>query len=240
MENTNNNTDRRFRDKVRRRLTKLRLRPIRVFCFHQVSDVFEPDTMWECDWTQTEVFKKKILALKKKYTFIPLTEAYKHIANDRFRFKHYAALTADDGWTSVKNIIPWLADQQIPVTLFLNPLYMDGEHFRERQTERFLTEGDVKRITERYPNVSIGMHGWEHINVTKQNENDFRENVELSIQALKGFESFVPFFAYPWGRYNRMNKMVLREFGLIPVLMDGKKNYDDASSIHRELFGELY
>lgn len=229
-----------FGQKVRRKLLKIRLHPIRVFCFHQVSDEFDPDTMLECDWITTDAFKRIVLSLKEKYSFISLQEAYRHIDNDRFRMEHYAVLTADDGWASMKNILPWLAEQQIPITLFLNPLYMDGEHFRERQTERFLTEEDVKRITERYPNVSIGMHGWEHINVTKQNENDFRENVELSIQALKGFESFVPFFAYPWGRYNRMNKMVLREFGLIPVLMDGKKNYDDASSIHRELFGELY
>lgn len=227
-----------LKKKMRNRLMKLRFRPIRVFCFHQVSDVFEPDTMWKCDWMQTEVFKKKILALKEKYTFISLTEAYQHIANDRFRFKHYASLTADDGWASVKNIIPWLAEQRFPVTLFLNPLYLDGEHFRERLTEHFLLEEDIMSITEKYSNVSIGMHGWEHVDVTKKNENDFRECVDLSIQALRSYESFVPFFAYPWGKNNEMNKMVLKEFDIIPVLMDGRKNYYDISGIHRELLVE--
>lgn len=227
-----------FIKKLRTRLMKLRFRPIRVFCFHQVSDVFEPETMWECDWTQTEVFKKKILALKQKYTFIPLTEAYGHIANDKVRFKNYAALTADDGWASVKNILPWLAEQEIPVTLFLNPQYLDGKHFRERLTEHYLLEEDIMSITERYSNVSIGMHGWEHVDVTKKNENDFRESVELSIQALRTFKPFVPFFAYPWGKCNEMNNMVLKEFDLIPVLMDGQKNYNDAFGIHRELLVE--
>lgn len=224
--------------KIQRRLTKMRLKPIRVFCFHQVSDVFEPDTMWECDWTQTEVFKKQILALKKKYTFISLTEACKHIANDKVRFKNYAALTADDGWASVKNIIPWLAEQQIPLTLFLNPLYLDGEHFRERLTERFLLEEDITSITERFSKVSIGMHGWEHIDVSKINENEFRESVDLSVQALRVFDSFIPYYAYPWGKNNEMNKMVLKELNIVPVLMDGQKNYNDASGIHRELLFE--
>ena len=46
---------------------RIRLRLVSVFLFHHVSDIFEPDTMWKCDWIQTEAFKKKVLALKKKY-----------------------------------------------------------------------------------------------------------------------------------------------------------------------------
>ena len=96
-----------FYQRIMRGLLRLRLHPIRVFVFHQVSDVFEPDTMWECDWTETEAFKRSLSALTKKYTFISLDEVKEHLANDRFRFKDYAALTADDGWASLKNILPW-------------------------------------------------------------------------------------------------------------------------------------
>ena len=224
-----------FVDRLRRKWSHLRLQPVRVFCFHQVSDTYEPDTMSECDWTQTEVFKRKILALKEEYTFVSLTEAYRHIANDKIRFKKYAALTADDGSASLKNIIPWLAEQQVPVTLFLNPCYLDGKHFRERETERYLSENDIRSVCERCANVSVGMHGWEHVDVSKQSEGEFRKNVELSIQALKDCKSFVPFFAYPWGNRNGMNDRVLKEFDVVPVLMDWMRNYNDASAIHREL-----
>lgn len=224
-----------FGVKLRKRWTHLWIKPVRVFCFHQVSDVFDSDTMKECDWMQTEAFKKKIFALKQQYTFVSLEEAYSHIANDRWRMKSYAVLTADDGWASLKSILPWLEEQQVPVTLFLNPFYMDGLHFREIETERYLLESDIRSICGILSGVSVGMHGWKHVAVSKQNECEFRKNVEMSIQALKDCKSFVPFFAYPWGSRNGMNDRVLKEFDVVPVLMDRMSNYNDASAIHREL-----
>ena len=221
--------------KICRRIHRVFLKPIRVFCFHQVSDVFEPETMWECDWTQTEVFKKKILTLKEKYTFVSLTEAYNHISNDKIRLKNYAALTADDGWASLKNIIPWLAEQGIPLTLFLNPAYYDGNHFREKETERYLTELDLEHFAKTYSNISFGMHGWDHTDVSKQDECAFRENIRHSLKALKKHNNFVQFFAYPWGKHNKMNDSILKELALVPVLMDGMKNCNDTSVIHREI-----
>jgi peptidoglycan/xylan/chitin deacetylase (PgdA/CDA1 family) len=221
--------------KTQKRLLRVRLRPIHVFCFHQVSDVFEPETMWECDWTQTDVFKKKILALKEEYTFVSLTEAYNHIANDKIRLKKYAALTADDGWASLKNIIPWLAEQGVPITLFLNPAYSDGKHFRERETERYLTEQNLELFAKIYTNISFGMYGWDHTDVSKQDESVFRNNIGQSVKALNRYGKFVHFFAYPWGRHNTVNDCVLKEYALVPVLMDGMKNYNDATVIHREL-----
>lgn len=228
-------TPRKYFEKLRRCWMKLRLRPIRVFCFHHVSDAFEPDTMVKCDWIQTEDFKKRILALKKDHTFISLADARDRLTNDVFRMKHYAVLTADDGWVSIKDILPWLKEQDIPVTLFLNPQYLDGNHFRKRTTERYLSYDDVKALCEDYPMMSIGMHGWEHVRMTEYNEDEFRQNLSLSIQALKDYKTFIPFFAYPWGVWNEMNQRVLRELQVTPVLVDGMKNYNAKSGIHREM-----
>lgn len=224
-----------FFQKLHRYWIRLRLKPIRVFCFHQVSDEFDPDSMKQCDWMQVDAFKQRLLTLKKKNTFVSLEEAYRHVANDRCRLKHYAVLTADDGWASLKSILPWLDEQQIPITLFLNPLYLDGQHFRERETERYLSENDVRSVIGECTNVSVGMHGWEHVDVSKQNEDEFRKDVEQSVEALKNYDAYAPYFAFPWGRHNRMNVQVLKEFKLVPVLMDGSMNYGDDSAIHREL-----
>lgn len=224
-----------FVQKVKRRAIRYRLQPIRVFCFHQVSDEFAPDTMKECDWMQTEMFKNTVLSLKEKVVFISLHEAYHHIVNDKIRLKQYAVLTADDGWASLQNVLPWLAEQKVPITLFLNPGYFDGFHFRERGSERYLSNNDIKIISNTFVDISFGMHGWEHVDVSKQDEKEFRKNVEESIEALKGYKAFIPFFAFPWGRCNGMNKRILKEFNLVPVLMDGMKNYKDSTAIHREL-----
>lgn len=221
--------------RIRRKWVRIRLRPIHVFCFHQVSDEFTPDTMNECDWMQTEVFKNRVMALKQKYTLITLQKAYSYIISNKIRMKHYAVLTADDGWVSLQNVLPWLSEQHIPVTLFLNPEYFDGNHFREKKTECYLKETDIQFISDTYPNISFGMHGWAHADVSKQNEADFRENVWKTIMALKHYNNFVPFFAYPWGKHNKMNDVILKEFELVPVLIDGMKNYNDIDAIHREL-----
>ena len=151
---------------IRRKLLRMRLRPIRVFCFHQVIDEFDETTMKRCDWSNTERFKQNLVELKRKYVFISLQEAYEKLKVDKFRICCYAVLTADDGWASLKNILPWLKDQNIPITLFLNPGYFDGCHFRERETEKYLLKEDVRWICETYSNVSVGMHGWEHIRST--------------------------------------------------------------------------
>lgn len=224
--------------KIRRKLIGFRLRPIRVFCFHQVSEEFKPETMLEGDWLQTEAFKRIILSLKGHYTFIGIQDASRHISNDFIRLKKYAVLTADDGWESVLNILPWLADQQLPIVLFLNSAYLDGAVFRERETERYLMRSDLDSIAEKYPNVSFGLHGWCHDDVTKQSENEFRDNVKRSIRSLEYYKNYVPFFAYPWGRQNSMNKRVLDAYKLIPVFMDGQKNYNGSNGIHRELLTE--
>ena len=50
---------------IAKKIIKLRLQPIVVLCFHQVSDEYNPLTMWKCDWTKTKQFKQNVLELKK-------------------------------------------------------------------------------------------------------------------------------------------------------------------------------
>lgn len=220
---------------IKRKWTRLRLKPVRVFCFHHVSDVFAPDTMWECDWTQTDAFKQDILAMKKKYTFISLAEAYNHISNDKFRKTNYAVLTSDDGWASLKNILPWLAEEKIPITMFLNPMYMDGKHFQSRDSEEFLTKEEVADLTERYePFITIASHGWSHEDCMKMSMDSFKDSVSKSEEYLKSIKGKVPFYAFTFGRHTNKQLEFLDLQNLVPVLMDGMVNYDDASCIHRE------
>jgi peptidoglycan/xylan/chitin deacetylase (PgdA/CDA1 family) len=222
--------------KIRRCLQQMRYQPIRVFFFHQVSDVFEPETMWECDWTQTEQFKRNILALRKKYIFVSLQEAHRRLSTDKFRIKRYAALTSDDGWASLKNIIPWLAEQEIPITLFLNPYYMDGIHCQLRPTEKLLTVDEVKDMVERYaPFVTIASHGWTHADSMKMGRQEFEENVIKSEAFLKDMPRKVPFYAFAYGRRIQYQSEWLLEHSLIPVYANGWKNYNNSNCIHREL-----
>lgn len=220
---------------LKRKLLHLRLSPIRVFCFHQVSDVFEPDTMMKCDWTQIDLFKRRVMELKRSYTFISLTDATEHLKHDCFRVKKYAVLTADDGWASLKNVIPWLAEQDVPVTLFINPAYLDGIHYRKKETERYLSKKDLTLILDNYNNVSIASHGWNHCDITLLSEMEICNSVGKSLNNLQEYSKFVRFYAYAWGKHNDKCDKILSDYSLIPVLMDGMKNYKGTHYIHREL-----
>jgi peptidoglycan/xylan/chitin deacetylase (PgdA/CDA1 family) len=210
------------------------MRPIRVFVFHQVSDVFEPETMWDCDWTQTEVFKRNISALMKKYKFISLEEVRDHLALDKFRFKSYAALTADDGWASLKNILPWLVNQKIPVTLFLNPSVLDGRHWNSRETDKLLTGEEVVRIVEDgAPYISVASHGWTHISSKGMSREEFVQSVDKSEKVLERLPAKVPFFAFASGLYRMAQVAYLRDRQLTPVFVDSEDNETDPTLIHR-------
>ncbi len=218
---------------------KLRLQPIRVFCFHQVSNTFDASTMYSSDWTQIDQFKSNILRLKEQYEFISLEEASQKLKHDIYRTKKYVVLTADDGWASLKNILSWLAEQQIPITLFVNPAYLRGEEMRENGMNKLLKWDELNEILGQYPNISIASHGWNHTLCTDMPDEEFEKKVLRSQDFLRQYEWYIPFFAYPCGRYRNSQNAVLRRNGITPVYMDGEKNYNDNTMVHRELLDGL-
>ena len=231
------------------KLMRLRLRPIPVFCFHQVSDYYNPLTMWECDWTQLDQFKRNILRLREKYVFISLQEAHDKIRHDVFRFKNYVVLTADDGYRSLFNVLPWLEEQKIPITLFVNTKYLDGQSWstiNEEQVKR--TNNEVDILSEVCPDlylsyeelfsldsswVSVGLYGHEHLDPLKQTEIEFWENIRACHAILARHPRFVPYYAYPWGRHSEVTDRIIKRMGLTPVLVSGEKNYNNPEYITR-------
>ena len=221
-------------NKISRKWMKLRLQPIRVFCLHHVCAKFDADSMNECDWMQIDEFKRKVLALQQDgVKFISLTEAYDKIANDKFRNHKYVVFTFDDGNASLKEILPWLEEQKIPTTLFINGKYLDGKSYRKNPKEKYLTYEELFAMTS--PLVEIGSHGWEHIRATEQSEKEFEESVKMNIAVLEKHPRYIPYHAYTYGCHNERYDEILNIQNLVPVLIEGNKNYHDAKCIHREL-----
>lgn len=235
--------------KIRNRLLHLRLQPIRVFCFHQVSDTFNPRTMWKCDWTPTDVFKLKIENYSKEYTFITLPKAYQKLKNDTFRFRKYAVLTFDDGMKCIGDILPWLQEKNVPVTLFLSAKYLDGKSYYrgydpywEEQglpipavaaTDLYMTQEQIDQLQS--PLIEIAIHGWEHIAVPEMLEEEFKTQTRLAVDRLETHPRYIPYYAYTYGRYTNRSVEILRQYQMIPVLCDGMKNYTWDGFIHREI-----
>lgn len=216
----------------------MRLQPIRVFCLHHVCEQFDSDAMYACDWMALDEFKQKINALRNQgYQFISLTKAYNHLREDYFRRKKYAVLTFDDGYKSLLEVLPWLEEQQIPSALFINGKYLDGKSYRETQKEQYLTNKDIFSMTS--PLIEIGHHGWEHTAATEMTEVEFIESLSKNVGMLSAHPRYVPFWAYTWGKHVEFNDKCLSYNGIIPMLMEGSKNYKWRGHINREYFIHL-
>ncbi len=237
-----------FIQKIQRKLLHLRLQPIHVFCFHHVSETYDASYMWKEDWTQTDVFKRNIQNLKEQgYTFISLSDAQKKLKHDRFRCKRYAVLTADDGFRSLLNIVPWLKEQNIPVTLFVNPNYimenrigeniqncLDQSKTKVSSDEIYLKMNDIESMHS--PLITFAYHGYEHMDEWKIDERKFTQNLTQCIETMqRDFPNVIPFYAHTYGHATKGYDAILHEYGLTPVYVSGNSNYNDASNIDREL-----
>lgn len=236
-------------NKIWRRWVRLRLRPIRVFVFHHVSDERDPLVCQKEDWTQLDQFKRNIEKLRERYTFISLSEAYIKLTHDKFRLEHYAVLTTDDGLASVQNVMPWLEEKKIPLTLFVNTRYMEGDKIKpvhQKWLQTLAPDANEKEIAERMylskeqlwsftsPYIEIGMHGHKHLNVQQISEAQFEADVNACREELCSHPRFIPEYAYPWGMATKESLIFLKNNRFIPVLVRGGKNYQWDGYIDRE------
>ena len=194
--------------------------------------------------------KQKIQDMRRAgYEFISLQEAHRHLKEDKVRCKKYAVLTCDDGLKCQAEHIPWLEEQQIPMTMFITAKNLDGkscgpqmlEYFKiaDKEAERklaeqlYLSEAELMAIDSQM--VTIGMHGYDHVNSGALENAMFEKHVDRCKEIIQLHKRYIPFFAYPYGRHSEQTDRMLIERKIVPVLMDGKKNYNDERCIHREL-----
>jgi hypothetical protein len=59
------------------------------------------------------------------------------------------------------------------------------------------------------------------------NVEDFQKHINMNIHLLKNHPNYVPFHAYTWGRHTKETNNILKDFYIIPVYIDGMKNYND-------------
>lgn len=222
---------------IKRIWIHLRMQPIRVYGLHHVCAQFDPASMHQCDWMSLDDFKRRICSMRQQgVVFISLSAAYQKLQKDRIRLNKYAVLTFDDGYASLKEILPWLIEQNIPVTLFINPDYAKGKAYRETPKENYLSITEIENyVTISKGLIEIGMHGLLHKDVTTMSERDFIDFATKSIDATSNIKGFIPFWAYTWGRHTAMADKILRVKNITPVLMDGMRNFNVKSHIHREL-----
>lgn len=236
-------------ERLFRKIRSFWLRPIDVFVFHKVGKEYQPFYGGIGDWTEIGLFKKNMDRLQKRYIFVSLEEAYLHLQKDILRFKRYAALTTDDGYQSVMDVLPWLESRGIPVTVFLSVKYLDGESYDPWFDKCWVGISDEKKkalvngmyIQKKHldseelcsDNVALSIHGYGHDDVSIFGLNDFEFYVDKCLASLKSHPRFASFYAYTWGRHSIITDKVLREKKIVPVLCDGLHNWRFNGVLHR-------
>lgn len=201
---------------------------------HHVCERFDAESMIESDWMSIVSFKAKVSNMQKVgVKFISLQDAFMHIKSDFVRSRKYAVITFDDGYASLKEILPWLEEQHIPATLFVNGKYLDGKSYRKNPKEKYLTNNELWGITS--PLIEIGSHGWEHTDASKMSIEEFKQSIDQNVALLHTHPRYVLFHAYTWGNHTKATDVSLQVRNIVPVCIDGLNNYADHRIIHREL-----
>ncbi len=233
---------------------KIRLKPIRVFVIHNISEQYSSAEGLPEDWMSVDDFRCSIKELQKTYTFISTEDALKHLKHDYVRCLSYAVLHADDGYKSVYKQLPWLIEHNIPITLLINSKYLDGQSCSEHVwayvhqqhpelsqeafvKDRYMTYDDLASITS--PLVSVGSHGHEHHDNVLMSEKEFTDNLQTAVAIISKYHVCAPYHAYPCGRYRILHENILKEKGFIPMLADFGYNWNDPTRLHREVLPKM-
>lgn len=243
-----------IKSKILCRWYKMIYQPIRVFVFHHISEERDILVCQEQDWTQLNQFKRNIEYLSQDHTFISLAEACEKLQHDRLRCRKYAVLTTDDGLASVLNVLPWLEEKKIPLTLFINTRYMDRDKLKPIHLDwlnKLAPDADIKAIAKRMylskeqifdlssPYIEIGMHGHEHLDARTITEAEFEQNIEQCEQQLCNHPRYVSAYAYPWGQSSEASMRYLQLNEITPIVVRGGGNYVWNGMIDRECIDNL-
>jgi peptidoglycan/xylan/chitin deacetylase (PgdA/CDA1 family) len=68
---------------------------------------------------------------------------------------------------------------------------------------------------------TIALHGDEHLMSTFLTDQEFIENVNKNIVALKNLSNYKPYFAFPFGNTDDIKNNIVESIGLKPVLCNG-------------------
>ena len=264
-------------------IKRWRDKPILILNFHQISYEFNPNIDLQTSWTPLDSFDQTIRFLQaNNFQLISLLEADNIIESKQKRKKHYAAITFDDGYASILNILPYLENNKIPVTFFINTAYLDDKQYNwvdivnyvlnvadkseisselfesinnlnktqnsaEFFKEKEIAEDFAKKIKDwpsrwltteqlfgiKNPLFSIGLHGHEHLKYDIMPDDICKKNLEKNIEILKQHPNYVPFFAFPFGRWEARNLSTLSELGLTPFFYGGGLNYSAGVGYNR-------
>ena len=167
--------------------------------YHRFNETKYPSTN-----IQMEVFKKHVKIIQNS-GFSFLNPKFFKDTFFKEKLEKSFLLTVDDGYNSFyKNAWPYLKENKIPFIIFISTEavgksgYMDWEQIKE---------------IEKYDFVTIGNHSHSHDYLVNFTFEQFKKDIEKSIEIFKSNLGYNPiFFSYPFGEWSLDQKEFISNF----------------------------
>ncbi len=200
--------------------------------YHRFNENKYPSTNIKMD-----IFKKHIEIIKSKgYEFVNPNFFDKNFLKPKNKKK--ILLTIDDAFKSFyENAWPYLKENQIPFILFVSsePVGKNG----------YMSWDEILEV-EKYDFAFIGNHSHSHEYLIDFSYNNFKKDIDTSIQTFKKKIGYNPiYFSYPFGEYSQKQVDFIKSnfkyaFGQHSGVIDLNKNpYDLPRFPINEKYGDL-
>jgi len=184
--------------------------PVMSLFYHRIADE-HPN-----DWTlSNETFQKQMRWLQERFDIVTLEEAQRRIASEA-NDRPTVTITFDDGYAdNCKTALPWLLEQNIPVTYFVtSDNILTGEPFAHDVDNGFpLAPNTADQLCELADaGVEIGAHTRSHIDLGQITDEEqlFDEIVGSKRDLEKLLDHPVRYFAFPFGLPDNMSTAAFR------------------------------
>jgi peptidoglycan/xylan/chitin deacetylase (PgdA/CDA1 family) len=184
------------------------LKEVPVLCYHQVRNYTAKDGAYTKSITVTpETFARhmKILA-DSGYTTILPDDLYAFYNNGINLPSKPVMISFDDNTVSqYENALPVLNKYGFKAAFFIMTVSIGRPGYMSReQMKQLYTEGH-----------SLGIHTWDHHKVTQYSADDWKIQLDEPIKTIEGIiGETAPYFAYPYGVWNKEAIPELRKRGI--------------------------
>lgn len=168
---------------------------VSILCYHSISE--HPDRFA----VSLETFEKEMERISAYATFVGLDEVSDYFITGKNIVKPAIAITIDDGYADVINVLPIVKRLNIPIALFIlsSPEKADPEGIRD--DIRPLHWNDIRYLRDN--GFTIGCHSATHTNFHKASDRElFKEIVDAKHTIERELGEEIKYFAYPGGRFN--------------------------------------
>ena len=174
---------------------------------------------------------------------------------ESLRDRTKVAITFDDGYEDLMQIVPLLKRQQIPIMVFVPTAYIekpnDWDHLFAKGRRRHLSEEQIRELAGL--GAQFGSHGHNHRDLTLLSNAEIHSEIDSSKWMLASFTGQeIKALAFPFGRSNSAVRQAVRkvgielQFGSSPLSISGESlgripitEFDNSFTIRRKLHGGI-